>query len=291
MIRPEELRDLGLSEAAIRHRVARGRLHRVAQGVLSFGRPEIDRRGRWMAAVLSCGPTAVLSHWAAGFSGGSWRRLHTGRRISAHWFSCWSAVASAPRRARGQCMRVYQVDNANPDAHRSRGRVGRSASGAGPHRSGAGSTRFCPVAAPPLGLLFLPARRHAVADAAGNTGLPPHRLTAGAAVLAARAQGAIAGARDRDSAQRVHDPFDWPRFGLVVETDGLRLITARPPQQARDRERDQAHTAAASSPAPLHPRAGLWRPGPGWDRPSRAVSPPPRGGRSCLGLTPPPPGA
>lgn len=36
--------------------------------------------------------------------------------------------------------------------------------------------------------------------------------------------------------------FYWPRFGLVVETDGLRYHRT-PAQQARDRERDQAHTA------------------------------------------------
>ena len=37
--------------------------------------------------------------------------------------------------------------------------------------------------------------------------------------------------------------FYWPQFGLVVETDGLRYHRT-PAQQARDRERDQAHTAA-----------------------------------------------
>jgi very-short-patch-repair endonuclease len=37
--------------------------------------------------------------------------------------------------------------------------------------------------------------------------------------------------------------FYWPRLGLVVETDGLRYHRT-PSQQARDRLRDQAHTAA-----------------------------------------------
>ena len=37
--------------------------------------------------------------------------------------------------------------------------------------------------------------------------------------------------------------FFWPRLGLVVETDGLRYHRT-PVQQARDRRRDQAHTAA-----------------------------------------------
>jgi very-short-patch-repair endonuclease len=37
--------------------------------------------------------------------------------------------------------------------------------------------------------------------------------------------------------------FYWPDIGLVVETDGLRYHRT-PAQQARDRVRDQAHTAA-----------------------------------------------
>jgi very-short-patch-repair endonuclease len=37
--------------------------------------------------------------------------------------------------------------------------------------------------------------------------------------------------------------FFWPDLGLVVETDGLRYHRT-PAQQARDRRRDQAHTAA-----------------------------------------------
>jgi very-short-patch-repair endonuclease len=37
--------------------------------------------------------------------------------------------------------------------------------------------------------------------------------------------------------------FFWPDLGLVVETDGLRYHRT-PAEQARDRLRDQAHTAA-----------------------------------------------
>jgi very-short-patch-repair endonuclease len=37
--------------------------------------------------------------------------------------------------------------------------------------------------------------------------------------------------------------FYWPDLGLVVETDGLRYHRT-PAEQARDRLRDQAHTAA-----------------------------------------------
>jgi very-short-patch-repair endonuclease len=41
--------------------------------------------------------------------------------------------------------------------------------------------------------------------------------------------------------------FYWPELGLVVETDGLRYHRT-PTQQARDRLRDQAHTAAGLVP-------------------------------------------
>jgi very-short-patch-repair endonuclease len=41
--------------------------------------------------------------------------------------------------------------------------------------------------------------------------------------------------------------FWWPDLGLVVETDGLRYHRT-PAQQARDRIRDQAHTAAGLTP-------------------------------------------
>jgi hypothetical protein len=41
--------------------------------------------------------------------------------------------------------------------------------------------------------------------------------------------------------------FYWPELGLVVETDGLRYHRT-PAEQARDRLRDQAHTAAGLIP-------------------------------------------
>ena len=52
--------------------------------------------------------------------------------------------------------------------------------------------------------------------------------------------------------------FYWPRLGIVVETDGLRFHRT-PAQQAKDRRRDQIHTAAGHTPAALHPRPGRLR--------------------------------
>src|SRR5919197_3640773 len=61
-----QLLELGFSGQSIKHRVANGRLHPVWRGVYAVGRPQLTRHGRWMAAVLSCGPGAALSHGDAG---------------------------------------------------------------------------------------------------------------------------------------------------------------------------------------------------------------------------------
>lgn len=60
-----QLLGLGMSAKAVRHRLKNGRLHRLHRGVYAVGRPEIGRRGRWLAAVLACGPDALLSHRSA----------------------------------------------------------------------------------------------------------------------------------------------------------------------------------------------------------------------------------
>jgi hypothetical protein len=61
----EQLRVLGFSRHAIDHRISKGRLHPVFRGVYAVGRSGLTARGRCMAAVLSCGPGAVLSHDSA----------------------------------------------------------------------------------------------------------------------------------------------------------------------------------------------------------------------------------
>jgi hypothetical protein len=60
-----QLRILGLSAGGVQHRVSAGRLHRVHRGVYAVGHAVLGREGRWMAAVLACGPGAVLSHRSA----------------------------------------------------------------------------------------------------------------------------------------------------------------------------------------------------------------------------------
>jgi very-short-patch-repair endonuclease len=57
-----QLRALGLSPSAIQRRVRTGQLHRLHVGVYAVGYRRTTERGRWMAAVLACGPGALLSH-------------------------------------------------------------------------------------------------------------------------------------------------------------------------------------------------------------------------------------
>lgn len=60
-----QLEELGLG-GGVRRRLAGGRLHVIHHGVYAVGHRRLARSGIWMAAVLACGPGAVLSHADAG---------------------------------------------------------------------------------------------------------------------------------------------------------------------------------------------------------------------------------
>jgi Protein of unknown function (DUF559) len=62
----EQLIHLGLGRGAIKHHVASGRLHRLFVGVYAVGHARVPPPGWETAAVLACGPGAVLSHHNAG---------------------------------------------------------------------------------------------------------------------------------------------------------------------------------------------------------------------------------
>jgi very-short-patch-repair endonuclease/predicted transcriptional regulator of viral defense system len=95
-----QLVELGLSASAVRNRVAGGRLHRIHRGVYAVGYARLTRDGRFMAAILACGPAAAISYrtaavtWSLGMTmrrlidvtaGASTRRDRPGIRVhSAH---------------------------------------------------------------------------------------------------------------------------------------------------------------------------------------------------------------
>jgi hypothetical protein len=84
-----QLRALGLERSAVTRREQAGRLHRLYRGVYAVGHARLSREGRWLAAVLACGPGAVLSH----------------RTAAAHWGLLQSELAridvTAQRSRRG----------------------------------------------------------------------------------------------------------------------------------------------------------------------------------------------
>lgn len=61
-----QLLALGYSSSGVGRLVASGRLHRVHQGVYAVGNPDLAVAGTRLAAVLACGPGALLSDAAAG---------------------------------------------------------------------------------------------------------------------------------------------------------------------------------------------------------------------------------
>lgn len=60
-----QLLEMGIERGLIRARVDSGWLVPLHHGVFSLGHGRLTRQGEWMAAVLACGPGAVLSHGSA----------------------------------------------------------------------------------------------------------------------------------------------------------------------------------------------------------------------------------
>ena len=106
-----QLLALGVSRAAIRHRVSRGRLRKVHPGVYSVGPASVTRRWRWLAAVLACGPGARLGYASAAEL---WRLLDPADRLPS------VIVAYGRRRSPG--IRAHRVSLA-PDEVTSHRRI------------------------------------------------------------------------------------------------------------------------------------------------------------------------
>jgi len=61
----EQLESAGLGRRGVSKRAKGGRLHRIHRGVYAVGHRGLGLHRRFMAAVLACGPGAVLSHVSA----------------------------------------------------------------------------------------------------------------------------------------------------------------------------------------------------------------------------------
>jgi hypothetical protein len=248
-----QLLELGLSTKAIRHQLASGRLHPALRGVYAVGRPELPSYGRWMAAVLSCGPEAALSHETAA---ALWEirpamrgeihisvpvrlarhrpgvRVHrrtgllpseltrrNGIPVTSRVCTLIDLASRVPRRqVEAAINEADKRDLIRPDELR-------QALDASPSRPGTGVLRE-----------MLDRRTFALTDSDLERRFLPLVRRAG---LPLPETGRYVSGFKVD--------FYWPDLGLVVETDGLRYHRT-PAEQARDRLRDQAHTAAGLVP-------------------------------------------
>jgi very-short-patch-repair endonuclease len=249
VVKRGQLLELGLGPQGIKHRVRKGRLHPVHRGVYAVGRPELTRQGRWMAAVLSCGPGAALSHASAACAMGiripesrgievsvpDHRRasrpsivVHRRAWLSADdvtafdgipvtWIVCTLvdlALRLTPRRLEVAVNEAVNLDLTDPEAVRAAlDRFG-GRPGVAKLRETLDRRTFL-LTDSDLERRFLPLVRKA--------GLP------------------LPETRRFSNGYRVD--FRWPDLGLVVETDSLRFHRT-PAQQTADRLRDQAHTAS-----------------------------------------------
>ena len=62
-----QLAAIGIDKSGVTRRVRAGRLHRLHRGVYAVGHTAPSEWQRFMAAVLACGPGAVLSHQSAAY--------------------------------------------------------------------------------------------------------------------------------------------------------------------------------------------------------------------------------
>ena len=247
VITRKQLLDLGYSAKAIRHRIADGRLHPVHKSTYSVGRPELERLGWWMAAVLACGPSAVLSHGSAAALWGMRRERPGPIEVSI--------TSTALRRVAG--VIIHRRRFKRPDVTEHQG---------------------IPVTSPVCTLIDLAAEIGRDVEAAVNEAdrlnlVDPETVRAALDETAPRpGVGVVRELLDRQTFKFTRSElerrfrrlardaglpepqtcavvngfevdFYWPELPLIVETDGLRYHRT-PTQQKKDRLRDQAHTAA-----------------------------------------------
>jgi very-short-patch-repair endonuclease len=244
VISREQLLGLGLTPAAIRHRIAKGRLHPVGRGVYVVGRPELTQHGRWMAALIATGPEAVLSHRSAAALWGIAKQKGNAIHVSvpAHLRRSSSRGITVHRRAeliatthRGIPVTTpidTLIDLASETAAREVEAAVNEADKLDLVDPETLREAIEPIRRPGTAQLKAVLDQYTPTDSAlereflrivRRAGLPKP-LT-----------------REKVNGHRVD--FFWPDLNLVVETDGLRYHRT-PAQQAHDRVRDQDHFVA-----------------------------------------------
>ena len=105
VIAAAQLQKLGVGKNGITRRVKRGQLHRIHRGVYAVGHRGLSLHGLFMAAVLACGPGAVLSHVSAAVLWELLRPIDGPAHIS---------VPSTSGRARRRGIHLHRTPSLNP---------------------------------------------------------------------------------------------------------------------------------------------------------------------------------
>jgi hypothetical protein len=263
-----QLLALGFSPRSIEHRIAYGRLHRVARGIYAVGWPHLDRPRRWAAAVLSAaaGDRAAPSPTQPYLGNG----VALSHRSAA---ALWGIGTERPGQIEVTVLRRNLPRHRGLRVH---GRPALSAAEIRRHED-------LPVTSPVQTLVDLAieltptaieravndadkrdlvdpeALRVALDDHTGEPGVRllrevldrlTFRLPDSDLEIYFRPLAAAAGMSAPLTKQVVNGfevDFFWPDLGLVVETDGLRYHRT-PSAQKRDAVRDRAHVLAGMAP-------------------------------------------
>lgn len=249
----EQLLALGFSRSAIEHRRRTGRLHQLARGIYSVGRSHLTREGRWIAAILACGPGAALSHrsaaalWDFGAEHEDYIDVSVKRASEARLpgIRCHRRpTLAAEAITRRKNIPVTEPVQTFLDLTTVAGpkTIERAINEADKHD-----------------VIDADSLRRALDDHPGERGVRPlrrildkhtFRLSDDELERLFRPLAASAGLPVPLTKTMVDDfevDFFWPHLGLVVETDGWRYHRT-PSAQTRDALRFQEHTAAGLTP-------------------------------------------
>lgn len=248
-----QLQALGVERGAVARRVREGRLHHLHAGVYAVGHARLAWRGRMFAAVLACGPGAVLSHRSAATwwellplgaavridvsvsrnrRGAAGVRTHRPRSLEARDTTRHEgipitfiartlldlAATARPREldralAQAQHLRIYDHAAIEDVIDRANGHRGRAKLARATQRE------------PALTRSELEDRFLDLVDAAG---LPRPRVNSSLEAL---------------DHGRIEVDFHWPKHNLIIETDGHESHGTQAAFR-QDRRRDAALTAA-----------------------------------------------
>jgi very-short-patch-repair endonuclease len=253
VVAQRQLRELGLGRSSIRWRVKSGRLHPIRRGVHAVGRPEVSPHGRWIGALLACGPGAVLSHGSAAALWGFGSEPRDLIEVSL----------PAPMRSRRPGIRAHRRVALQPDEVTEHEGVAATS----PIRTLLDqATRLTPARleravneADKLERVRADVLYAALDDHSGEPGVRPlrrlldplhFRLSDSELERAMRPVAKSSGLPIPATKAWVNEyevDFFWPELGIVVEADGLRYHRTAS-QQRRGLERDQAHIAAGLWP-------------------------------------------